>query len=30
VRNNVIYGNGGQALAICDGGKGTAEDNDVA
>jgi hypothetical protein len=29
VTNNIIYGNGGQALNVCDGGLGTLEDNDV-
>jgi hypothetical protein len=30
VGNNIIYGNGSQHINICDGGKGSIEENDVA
>ena len=30
VGNNIIYGNGSQHINICDGGKGSIEENEVA
>jgi hypothetical protein len=30
VSSNIIYGNGSQPINICDGGKGSIEENEVA
>ena len=29
IHNNVIYGNGGQAVNVCDGGLGSVQENDL-